>query len=665
MKGSSRTCCLIAMFLIGLGVTSRAQEFYATSETTGQLELIDLPSKTMTTVYTAAGKPDSILINAQKQLIYDLSPQGILALYDPVTQTNTVLLTNLKSPRDLLFDVPTACNPNANANTMLVAEYGIGQIIRYDFTSGTSVNLGKQLGSAANSFSVDGLAYDAQGNLFAVASHNTVVQLDPCTGDILKTLVLEPHYKVDGGDGMVYDPYSGQLWLSHDGSDNANGLIEVPTDLSSFSLFQSGQIPVPDGIISDGKGNLYIGAGLQRLMVYNIPSDTLAVSSPNSLLVPGIDSLALVPGTSTSTGLSASPNPSVAGQSVTLMATITPTPTGTPLGTVSFYSDTTVLNTAAVNSSGVATFTTSSLPAGSDAIKATYSGNIDFSASASPVITETITGTSTTATSTALSAAPNASVAGQSVTLTATITPAPTGAPLGTVNFYHGSTLLNAASVNSSGMATFTTTTLPVGSDSITAAYSGNTEFAASTSTALVLTVGAAPTFAIAAPATTVSVAATGSVNVNITVSAVGGTYNGTVTLSATGLPPGATATFSPTSVVPGSSSAPATMMIQTSTQTADFPARPKSRIPFTAMFLAAGLCVIGGRYRDAAKAPLIAIIFSIAALAVGTLTLTGCGGGAAMSTAPPPQSRSYVITVTGSSPSSPDATTTFNLIVQ
>jgi Bacterial Ig-like domain (group 3) len=664
VQGARQNAFFVAICLIGLAATARAQEFYATSETTGQLELINLQAKTMTTVYTAAGKPDSILVNAKKQLIYDLSPQGILAMYDPATQTNTVLLTNLKSPRDLLFDVPTACNPNANANTMLVAEYGIGQIIRYDFTTGTSVNLGAQLGSAANSFSVDGLAYDAQGNLFAVASHNTVVQLDPCTGDVLKTLVLEPHYKVDGGDGMVYDPYSGQLWISHDGSNNANGLIEVPTDLSSFSLFQSGEIPVPDGIVSDGKGNLYIGAGLLRLMVYNIPSNTLVASSPNSMLVPGIDSLALVAGTSTTTALSASPNPSVAGESVTLTATITPTPTGSPFGTVSFYNGSTLLNTATVNSSGMASFTTSSLPAGSDEIKCTYSGNIDFAASASAAVTEIVTGTTTlTATSTAISASPSSPVVSQSVTLTATVTPAPTGAPLGTVDFFDGSTLLNTATVNSSGIATFTTTGLPAGSDSLTAAYSGNAAFAASTSNAFTVTVGTAPAFAIAASSSSVTVAAAGSANVNITVSAVGGTYNGTVTLAATGLPAGATATFSPATVVPGGSSAPTTLTIQTSTQTAGFPARHQSGLPFTSMFLAAGVCVIGSKYRRVAKS--LPMVLAVATLAVGTLSLAGCGGGTTMSAPPGPQSKSYVITVTGTSPSSPNATATFTLVVQ
>ena len=78
------------------------------------------------------------------------------------------------------------------------------------------------------------------------------------------------------------------------------------------------------------------------------------------------------------------------------------------------------------------------------------------------------------ATATVLTAAPDPAISGQSVTFTATVTPAPTGTPAGTVSFYSGSTLLGTADVNSSGVATFTSTSLSAGDLSITAAYSGN-----------------------------------------------------------------------------------------------------------------------------------------------------------------------------------------------
>lgn len=65
----------------------------------------------------------------------------------------------------------------------------------------------------------------------------------------------------------------------------------------------------------------------------------------------------------TTTTVTSSQNPSTYGQPVTFTATVTAVAPGggTPTGTVTFYDGTTVLGTATLNSSGQATFTTSSL----------------------------------------------------------------------------------------------------------------------------------------------------------------------------------------------------------------------------------------------------------------------------------------------------------------
>ncbi len=86
----------------------------------------------------------------------------------------------------------------------------------------------------------------------------------------------------------------------------------------------------------------------------------------------------------TTATLTASPNPAVVGQSVTLTATITSTLTGTPTGTVSFLNGTTLLGTGTLNSSGVATYITATLPLGSDALQATYAGATYYLAPAAP-----------------------------------------------------------------------------------------------------------------------------------------------------------------------------------------------------------------------------------------------------------------------------------------
>jgi hypothetical protein len=81
--------------------------------------------------------------------------------------------------------------------------------------------------------------------------------------------------------------------------------------------------------------------------------------------------------------LTSSPNPSTVGQAVTLTAKIT-SPTVTAMGPVTFTMGQTTLGTAQL-SGGKATFTTSSLPAGSNVIKVTYNGNSNIARSSAAV----------------------------------------------------------------------------------------------------------------------------------------------------------------------------------------------------------------------------------------------------------------------------------------
>jgi predicted outer membrane repeat protein len=69
------------------------------------------------------------------------------------------------------------------------------------------------------------------------------------------------------------------------------------------------------------------------------------------------------------------------------------------------------------------------------------------------------------------------SLVGQSVTLTATVTGNTSSTPTGTVQFYDGSTLLGSGTLNSNGVATFTTSTLSGGVHDILAVYSGDSTY--------------------------------------------------------------------------------------------------------------------------------------------------------------------------------------------
>lgn len=87
--------------------------------------------------------------------------------------------------------------------------------------------------------------------------------------------------------------------------------------------------------------------------------------------------------TTSAAAITSSANPSTVGQAVTFTAKIT-SPTVIPSGPVTFKAGTTVLGTAQL-SSGRATFTTSTLPAGSTVVKVIYSGNSNIKGSSASV----------------------------------------------------------------------------------------------------------------------------------------------------------------------------------------------------------------------------------------------------------------------------------------
>ncbi|HWE02045.1 MAG TPA: Ig-like domain repeat protein [Tepidisphaeraceae bacterium] len=222
---------------------------------------------------------------------------------------------------------------------------------------------------------------------------------------------------------------------------------------------------------------------------------------------------------STTTGLTSSANPSVAGQSVTLTATVSPVApgSGTPTGNVKFMDGSTTLATVALVS-GKATYTTSMHSVGSHAITAAYLDDANFAASASAALTQVVNRDATT---TAVTSSATPSVAGQSVTLTATVSPvAPgSGTPTGNVKFMDGSTTLATVAL-SSGKATFTTSMHSVGTHTIKAVYADDANFAASTSAALTQVVTRDATKTVVTSSAKPSVAGQ-SVTFTATVSAV------------------------------------------------------------------------------------------------------------------------------------------------
>jgi Bacterial Ig-like domain (group 3) len=191
---------------------------------------------------------------------------------------------------------------------------------------------------------------------------------------------------------------------------------------------------------------------------------------------------------STTTAVASSVNPSGFGQSVTFTATVTGLILP-PTGTVTFKDGATTLGTGTLNGSGQATFSTTTLAAGSHSITAVYGGDTIYASSTSPILTQNVNSNSSTTT---IVSSVNPSALTQSVTFTVTVTGSG-GTPTGTVTFKDGSTTLGTRTLDGSGQAAYTTSTLLPGDRIITAVYGGDSNYGASTSAPLTQTVTILP----------------------------------------------------------------------------------------------------------------------------------------------------------------------------
>lgn len=227
------------------------------------------------------------------------------------------------------------------------------------------------------------------------------------------------------------------------------------------------------------------------------------------------------------------------GQPITVSATVTDSSSSPiPQGTVNFMDDWSVIQRSSVNNSGVAAFSTSGLGVGSHWLVVSFSGNNAYQPSISPTAGVVVNGFST---STSISFSANPIKVGQSETLTGAVTlqsgnPVGTGAPTGSIAFVTSlqPSLLAIVPLNASGVASYTTSSLPAGTTYVQALFQPTAGFLASSSANLPLQIAVTPVATVTVSPNLGRISSVQALNVTLAVNGTTGnpTPTGSVSLN-------------------------------------------------------------------------------------------------------------------------------------
>lgn len=354
-------------------------------------------------------------------------------------------------------------------------------------------------------------------------------------------------------------PSTVALTTSAPGSTEFGVAVPLTAVVTSTSGTPTGPVTFKDGSAVIGSVNLD-GAGTATLSTL-----TLAVGSHSITATYGGDA---THGNAVSSPIShtvtkaaskivliTSNTPAPVGFNVTFTATVsavTPILGFAPTGSITFSEGATTLGSGSLNASGIATFSTSTLSAGSHTITATFAGDAQFDTVTSAPLTQVV---SATAAAITLTSSPNPSQLGASVTLTVTV--AASSTPTGNVTFKNGATTLGTGTLDATGKATLSTSTLPAGILTLSVEYAGNGTLDPGIASASHVVLKAPTTATLVASAASAAVGA--PITFTVTVTSPAGTpagdvelFDATTSIGTQTLSGGGTATFTISSLTQG-----------------------------------------------------------------------------------------------------------------
>jgi len=336
--------------------------------------------------------------------------------------------------------------------------------------------------------------------------------------------------------------------------------------------------------------------------------------------------------TGVTTVITSATSPIVAGQPTVFVATLT-TAASAPVtcGTVNFYinGSSTAIPATLDAVLGTATITTSNVIAPSTTISTVYAGSTSGASCSNAAFTASSTSTTftvsqTIVTLTASNTTPNLN---QSITLAATVTsPLSNGPFTGTITFLDGKSTLTSVVVNSSGVATFTTSSLAAGTHSLTASYAGDPNYVSANTLTAVTVVVTAPTFtAILTSSAGIAIPQGQNGTATYSITSVGG-YSGIITVTcATPVPPEVGCLYQPSSFTFTGINSTQNSTVIITTQQVSAQAR-HSRTTLFAWVLPGVFLVLAGFGRRNARIWQRGLLAAIGALVL-LVGVSGCGG--------------------------------------
>ena len=513
---------------VGIAVDLNGNLYVADSGNARVIKLATLSgtpsSNLLTTIGTGFVGPVAVTTDPAGDVFVADKMAGKVTEITPAGTTQT-LGTSFVAPSGLALDA---------AGSVFVADAGTLSLVKIPLESG-QYNANDSFTVGASVQKPYAVAIDTSSNLYVTDNANaTATQL-------VRTQATLAFGLVNLGSS------SSQLTGQISNSGNQTLVFNMPLYTASGATTQFVvSSPATNGCAAGGK--LLTGFGCTLAAVFSptikqMSSDALTFSS-NAANTPN-PQLNL---TGTGTFLAAdtlvlaiaSPTGAIAlGTPVTITATVATSGSGTPSGMVTFFRNGNTQGTFPVVN-GKATIVLTGLTGGSSMVGASYSGDTNFaSASATPLSFSVQQ--STTYTQFVIASpynSPQSAAPGSSVGLNANIYQNGLFPPTGTVSFFNGKMLLGMVSVPTTGVADLATTLLPTGTLTVTAVYSGDTNYTGSTSLPQTLIISA-PLFLITPASPKMTVTAGINSNVTLLATQIAG-YSGTIGLSVCGSNPSA-----------------------------------------------------------------------------------------------------------------------------